>query len=237
MSSEGSINIWSSYKYPFLACQIQAIGLASSDAIPDNSFSASTHRSGNEASKGRLNGNGAWSPSGNSDDNDYLQIDLKDQFFICAVATQGSSANHWTKKYKLRYSLDNSTWFTYQENDTDKVCLDTRKLATQLELPNGPFPSCSKALYQSAVDMKITISWEYSFSQEILVLKTGNSENWKPGQQRTCFLSVTHQSYSDPLEKNLCKQPSTPLEIVSFSGAPNENIVQNHLNTAFFKVF
>ena len=112
MSSEGSINILSSYKCPFLACQIQAIGLASSDAIPDNSFSASTHRSGNEASKGRLNGNGAWSPSGNSDDNDYLQIDLKDQFFICAVATQGSSANHWTKKYKLRYSLDNSTWFT-----------------------------------------------------------------------------------------------------------------------------
>ena len=148
----------------FLACQIQAIGLASSDAIPDNSFSASTHRSGNEASKGRLNGNGAWSPSGNNDDNDYLQIDLKDQFFICAVATQGSSsANHWTKKYKLLYSLDNSTWFTYQENDTDKVCLDTRKLATQLELPNGPFPSCSKALYQSeakckTIDMKITIS-------------------------------------------------------------------------------
>ncbi|CAH3185353.1 unnamed protein product, partial [Porites lobata] len=105
----------------FLACQIQAIGLASSDAIPDNSFSASTHRSGNEASKGRLNGNGAWSPSGNSDDNDYLQIDLKDQFFICAVATQGSSANHWTKKYKLRYSVDNSTWLTYQENDTDKI--------------------------------------------------------------------------------------------------------------------
>ena len=81
MSSEGSINILSSYKCRFLACQIQAIGLASSDAIPDNSFSASTHRSGNEASKGRLNGNGAWSPSGNSDDNDYLQIDLKDQFF------------------------------------------------------------------------------------------------------------------------------------------------------------
>ena len=149
MSSEGSINILSSYKCPFLACQIQAIGLASSDAIPDNSFSASTHRSGNEASKGRLNGNGAWSPSGNSDDNDYLQIDLKDQFFICAVATQGSSANHWTKKYKLRYSLDNSTWFTYRENDTDKVCLDTRKLTTQLELPNGLFPSCSKPLYQS----------------------------------------------------------------------------------------
>ena len=111
-----------SYEYHFLACQIQAIGLASSDAIPDNSFSASTHRSGNEASKGRLNGNGAWSPNEYNDTNDYLQIDLKDQFFVCAVATQGSlSDDHWTTKYKFLYSLDNSTWLTYQENDIDKV--------------------------------------------------------------------------------------------------------------------
>ena len=85
---------------------------------------SSTHR---EASKGRLNGDGAWSPSGNNDANDYLQIDLKDQFFVCAVATQGSSSDdHWTTKYKLLYSLDNSTWLTYQENDIDKVCLDKR---------------------------------------------------------------------------------------------------------------
>ncbi|KAM7435782.1 Protein sidekick-1 [Porites harrisoni] len=104
------------------ACQIQAIGLASSDAIPDNSFSATTDRSGNEASKGRLNGDGAWSPSRNDDANDYLQIDLKDQFFICAVATQGSSSDdHWTTMYKLSYSLENLNWLTYQENDIDKV--------------------------------------------------------------------------------------------------------------------
>ena len=145
MSLKRSIKISLSYNYPFLACQNQAIGLASSYAFPDNSFSASTHRSGNEASKGRLNGDGAWSPSGNNDANDYLQIDLKDQFFVCAIATQGSSSHdHWTTKYKLLYSLDNSTWITYQENDIDKVCLDTRKLATQLELRNGPFSSCSK---------------------------------------------------------------------------------------------
>ena len=122
------MNIWLSYEYPFLACQIQAIGLASSDAIPDNSFSASTHRSGNEASKGRLNGNKAWSPSGNNEADDYLQVDLKDQFFICAVATQGSSSDdHWTTEYKLLYSLENSTWLTYHEDGIEKVCLDTMK--------------------------------------------------------------------------------------------------------------
>ena len=102
--------------------------MASSDAIPDNSFSARTHRSGNEASKGRLNRDGAWSPSGNNDADDYLQIDLKDQFFICAVATQGSSSDdHWTTMYKLSYSLENLNWLTYQENDIDKVCLDNLK--------------------------------------------------------------------------------------------------------------
>ena len=102
--------------------------MASSDAIPDNSFSARTHRSGNEAFKGRLNGDGAWSPSGNNDADDYLQIDLKEQFFICAVATQGSSRDdHWTTLYKLSYWLENLNWLTYQENDIDKVCLDNLK--------------------------------------------------------------------------------------------------------------
>ena len=165
MSLKGSVKISLSCNYPFLACQIQAIGLASIDAFPDNSFSASTHRSGNEAYKGHLNGNGTWSPSGNNDANDYLQIDLKDQFFVCAVATQGSpSHDHWTTKYKLLYSLDNSTWHTYQENDVEKVCLDTRKLATQLELRNGPFSSCSKP--QSEVKIRKLLSQENSSSQE-----------------------------------------------------------------------
>ena len=35
-------------------------------------------------------------------------------------------------------------------------------------------------------------------------------------QQRSWYLSVTHQSYSDPLEKNLCKQPPSHSEIASF---------------------
>ena len=82
--------------------------------------------------------------------------------------------------------------------------------------------------------MKIIISWEYSFSQEILVLNTGNSEITESLLNREpVFSSVTHKSYSDPLETNL----STPSEIVSFSGVPNENIVQNHSNIAFLKVF
>ena len=109
------------------ACEMQALGLASSHLFPDNSFSASSSRNGNEAFKSRLNGLGAWSPSNDGNANDYLQINLQYEFFICAVATQGNpNADHWTKKYKLLLSLNKRNWVTYQqENGTDKVGINT----------------------------------------------------------------------------------------------------------------
>ena len=98
--------------------------MASSDAFPNNSFSAST--GSNKAFKGRLNGDGAWLPSDNSDPNDYLQIDLGYEFVICAVATQGNAnSNDWTTKYKLQLALIDlaNNWLTYQEDSIDKVCM------------------------------------------------------------------------------------------------------------------
>ena len=109
---------------PFSACPMQSIGVASKDAFPDSSFSASSTRSGNEAFKGRLYGDDAWSPSDDNNANDYLQIDLLYEFIICAVATQGKfTADHWTTKYKLQLSYNGSNRVTYQENNTDKVGL------------------------------------------------------------------------------------------------------------------
>ena len=103
---------------------MQAIGVASKDAFPDSSFSASSTKSNDEAFKGRLYGVRAWSPKDNSNPNDYLQIDLLYEFVICAVATQGkSTADHWTTKYKLQLSYDGSNWVIYHENNTDKVGL------------------------------------------------------------------------------------------------------------------
>ena len=105
------------------ACQIQALGLASSYTFSSNSFSASSSSAGNEASEGRLYGSGAWSPSTDVNPNDYLQINLQHEFFICAVATQGNpNADHWTTKYKLLLSVNNTEWVTYQENNTDEAC-------------------------------------------------------------------------------------------------------------------
>lgn len=118
------------------ACQTQAIGVASSSTIPDSSFSARSSSSGSDTpSNGRLNGQGAWSPSNDNNANDYLEIDLQYEFLICAVATQGkSTADHCTKKYKLLTSLNSKDWYTYQENKTDKVCLNEVSESDKLPL-------------------------------------------------------------------------------------------------------
>ena len=102
--------------------------MASSVRIPDNSFSASSIFAPKYAAKyGRLNGRGAWEPKTKTDPTDYLQIDLLYEYVICAVATQGNpptqsvKAQEWTTKYKLRFSLNDTTFLPYKENEIDKV--------------------------------------------------------------------------------------------------------------------
>ena len=100
--------------------------MASGGRIPDDSFSAtSIYSSTYKAKYGRLNGTRAWAPETNGRD-DYLQIDLLYEYVICAVATQGSpptqsTAQEWTTEYKLRFSLNGTTFFPYNENKADKV--------------------------------------------------------------------------------------------------------------------
>ena len=100
--------------------------MASGGRIPDDSFSASSiYNSRYQAKFGRLNGSKAWEAKTNKDD-EYLQIDLLYEYVICAVATQGnppghSSGQEWTTEYKLRFSLNGTTFFTYKENKSEKV--------------------------------------------------------------------------------------------------------------------
>ena len=100
--------------------------MASGGRIPDDSFSASSiYNSRYQAKFGRLNGPKAWEAKTNEDD-EYLQIDLLYEYVICAVATQGNPPGHsgaleWTTEYKLRFSLNGTTFFTYKENKSEKV--------------------------------------------------------------------------------------------------------------------
>ena len=101
--------------------------MASGGRIPDDSFTASSIFAPRYAAKyGRLNGRKVWEPKTNTDPDDYLQIDLLYEYVICAVATQGSpptqsSAQEWTTEYKLRFSLNGTTFSPYKENKIDKV--------------------------------------------------------------------------------------------------------------------
>ena len=107
---------------------MQAVGITSSLAIPRHRLSASSSRVGFEPDKARLLGNGTWSPSNDGNPNDFLQVDLQYEFFICAVATQGDpsrSLNSWTTKYRLLFSVNGTDWLTYKENGTDKVGIST----------------------------------------------------------------------------------------------------------------
>ena len=116
-----------SFNCYLVACDSQPIGLASGGRIPDDSFSATSIYSPTYAAKyGRLNGPRAWAAETNGRD-DYLQIDLLYEYVICAVATQGNpptqspTAQEWTTEYKLRFSLNGTTFFPYNENKADKV--------------------------------------------------------------------------------------------------------------------
>ena len=102
--------------------------MASGGRIPDDSFSASSKFAIIYAAKyGRLNGRGAWEPKTTTDLTDYLQIDLLYEYVICAVATQGNPptqsvrAQEWTTEYKLRFSLNGTTFLPYKENKIYKV--------------------------------------------------------------------------------------------------------------------
>jgi hypothetical protein len=94
--------------------------------VPDHRFAATSVFDNNYLPyKGRLGVISAWAPKTNLVANDYLQIDLGDVFYICAVATQGSghSPNEYVKKYKVLYSTNNNQWTTYSESGAEKVII------------------------------------------------------------------------------------------------------------------
>ena len=100
--------------------------MTSSDAIPDGSFSASSSYNNNRRpSVGRLNLNSwGWSPKINTNPADYLQIDMLYDYVICAVATQGAvGGEQWITKYKIQLSLNDTIFYSYRENNAEKVSL------------------------------------------------------------------------------------------------------------------
>ena len=104
-----------------------SLGVAYGGKIPDSSFSATSNYGSKWLPKyGRLNfPKDGWEPRTNNLPNEYLQIDLGAEYWVCGVATQGEAdqlvGDDWVTKYKISLSLDDVTWNIYQNNGSDKV--------------------------------------------------------------------------------------------------------------------
>ena len=114
------------YIYYASACaNAHSLGAMYGGRIPDSSFSATSSNSSDFLPKhGRLNGpNFGWLIEiKNNIPNEYLQIELGGVYWVCGLATQGSSlGGFWITKYKISLSMDSITWNIYQWNGSDKV--------------------------------------------------------------------------------------------------------------------
>ena len=102
------------------------MGVADINTIPDDRITASTFGDSNfQPYYGRLNGQrgkyGVWCAETSDDRTDYLQVDMGAVRSVCAVATQGSTGGARTTSFKLRLSLDGTTFNYYMEDNAVKV--------------------------------------------------------------------------------------------------------------------
>ena len=113
------------YIYYISVCSSAAsLGASHGGRIPDSNFKATSDYSNHFLAKfGRLNGTSCgWTLKELSAiGTDYLQIDLENLFWVCAVATQGEggcSSNEWTTKYNISLSLDKTEWISIKKVST-----------------------------------------------------------------------------------------------------------------------
>ncbi|CAH3196306.1 unnamed protein product, partial [Porites evermanni] len=98
------------------------IGISDPSIISDGQMNASSQHDSPRYKPyyGRLHdkrGDG-WCPSPTAKGNDSLQIDLRDTFVVCAVATQGNrDGKTLTTAFKLSYSSDGKNWTFYKYGD------------------------------------------------------------------------------------------------------------------------
>ena len=94
-------------------------------SLPDSNFNASSVLSVslNQPYMAKLQGNKEWCPATATPDAEFFHVDLSKPFRVCGVDTQGhhTLSTWFVSNFKLTYSLNGSTWFTAQENETNTV--------------------------------------------------------------------------------------------------------------------
>ena len=126
------------YLFIYLFSGCLPVGIMDTNKIPDNRMTASSsYRMAELPHYGRLNEtrqNGAWCPK-STNNSEYLQVDMGVVYDVCAVVTQGraeNSVSEWVTGYRLRFSLDGIIWYSYYENNVEKV--SSNKIFVDLDL-------------------------------------------------------------------------------------------------------
>lgn len=110
-----------------LAMVCGPVGVEDLTRILDKRITASTYHDRHYYPfYGRLNGKrgaaGAWCSRNSDDRTGYLEVDMGSVHVICAVATQGGTGGDIkVTSYKLKLSLDGSTYNFHMEDNTVKV--------------------------------------------------------------------------------------------------------------------
>lgn len=93
--------------------------------IANESITASSHHFKYPAWKARLNSEieKAWYAV-TRDRHPWIQVDLEKPTWLKAVATQGKMFSFYVKTYKVAYSPDEVTWFTYGEAGDNNIKAD-----------------------------------------------------------------------------------------------------------------
>ena len=93
-----------------------------------------------------------WFPK-NRDKTDWLQVDLGEEFQVCAVATQGGNYDkeykEWTTAFKLLYSSDDNNRKTYKDRKGVVVVSWIFTWSVWVSKSNSAFPATMNALENS----------------------------------------------------------------------------------------
>lgn len=116
---------WTLHVLLYQGCSPYDVPITAS--LPDSNFNASSVLSAsfNEPYMAKLWGNSEWCPATASLGAEYFQVDFSRPFRVCAVDTQGhhTLSTWFVSSFNITYSLNESTWFTAQQNETNGVSI------------------------------------------------------------------------------------------------------------------
>ena len=116
---------WTLHVLLFQGCSPYDVPITAS--LPDSNFNASSVLSAsfNEPYMAKLWGNSEWCPATASPGTECFQVDFSRPFRVCAVDTQGhhTLSTWFVSSFNIIYSLNESTWFTAQQNETNGVSI------------------------------------------------------------------------------------------------------------------